>query len=195
MVPWHFLMVNNCLRCGAPFTWVAGPQHHCSFECRFWSKIAVLGPDECWEWLGARDKDGYGLVRTPWQALARANRVALILSGVPLLPGQQSTHECDTPPCCNPAHLRPDSAAGNNAERARRGRNGIRIVTAERRLEIGKRSRGEANVFAKLTEDAVREIRKLAGVGALQDSLASRFAVSQGTISAVILRKVWKHIQ
>lgn len=27
---------------------------------RFWNKVWVRGPDDCWEWAGPFDKDGYG---------------------------------------------------------------------------------------------------------------------------------------
>lgn len=33
---------------------------HGSVEERFWRHVKRLGPDECWEWRGFRDKDGYG---------------------------------------------------------------------------------------------------------------------------------------
>ena len=41
---------------------------------RFWSKVAIRGPDECWEWLGTKNK-GYGLFRVG-QVKDIASRVA-----------------------------------------------------------------------------------------------------------------------
>lgn len=59
---------------------------------------------------------------------------------------------------------------------------------------------GEANGFAKLNEDAVREIRRLCeggryGGGARQRDIAARFNISQGAVSAIIKRKTWSHVK
>src|SRR6516165_987532 len=31
-----------------------------AIEDRFWAKVAITGPEECWEWTGHRGEDGYG---------------------------------------------------------------------------------------------------------------------------------------
>ena len=53
---------------------------------------------------------------------------------------------------------------------------------------------GERVYCSKLTESQVREIRRLATAGALQQSLAETFGVYETTISAVIRRKTWAHL-
>jgi predicted XRE-type DNA-binding protein len=54
---------------------------------------------------------------------------------------------------------------------------------------------GSANGNAKLTEDIVREIRRLYATGEFsQRELARRFGVSQSVISRIVGRQIWKHI-
>lgn len=53
--------------------------------------------------------------------------------------------------------------------------------------------RGENQPGSKLTEEAVREIRQLAGIHP-QRVLAARFGVSGPTISDAINRKTWRHV-
>lgn len=36
-----------------------------TFLDRFWSKVDVRGPDDCWEWRGARNLKGYGTMTYP----------------------------------------------------------------------------------------------------------------------------------
>jgi hypothetical protein len=55
--------------------------------------------------------------------------------------------------------------------------------------------RGERHWAAKFTLDDIRTIRDLAEAGALQREIAERFRASQSTISAIVQRKAWTHIE
>jgi len=55
--------------------------------------------------------------------------------------------------------------------------------------------KGIAHSRAKLTEDDVREVRRLYATGKFtQQELALKFGVSQMTISNIVRRKLWKHV-
>lgn len=54
--------------------------------------------------------------------------------------------------------------------------------------------RGERSPGSILTNDDVREIRKLSAIGAGYSELADMFGVSSTTIGSVVRRKTWKHI-
>lgn len=76
---------------------------------RFWAKVEKRGPEECWEWKGAKNEIGYGMMW--WNGRTdRAHRVSLHLHGVEL-PDRRTTglvvdHICHNKLCVNPAHLR-----------------------------------------------------------------------------------------
>lgn len=55
-------------------------------------------------------------------------------------------------------------------------------------------SHGEGHCNAKLTEQAVREIRQRSSEGESQRSLARTFGVSQPAIHQLITGRTWKHI-
>ena len=55
--------------------------------------------------------------------------------------------------------------------------------------------KGAAHYRAKLTEDRVREIRRLYATGKFtQQELGLRFGVGDATISKIVRRKLWKHV-
>lgn len=56
-------------------------------------------------------------------------------------------------------------------------------------------ARGERNGYSKLTEDLVREIRQLSANGWTQCRIAEQTMVSQTTVSRVLLRKTWHHVE
>jgi len=63
-------------------------------------------------------------------------------------------------------------------------------------LDTGlRKGRGEGNHFAKLTEDDVREIRRLIKSKEMkQRDMAKIYGVSESTITDIKTRKSWKHL-
>lgn len=89
-------------------------------EQRFWSFVDRRGPDECWEWTGGRDPDGYGIFSDRDRHSVRAHRFVIVL-----VTGEQPVdkvlHHCDNPPCVNPAHLYQGSQFDNERDKLVRG--------------------------------------------------------------------------
>lgn len=54
--------------------------------------------------------------------------------------------------------------------------------------------RGEEQHLSKLTEEIVKECRRRYAAGETQQSLADEFDVAQTSMSALLLRKTWKHV-
>lgn len=69
------------------------------------SKVRT-GPD-CWEWLGAKDQDGYGAHYVRGLGQRRAHRLVYELLVAPIPAGLQLDHLCRNRGCVNPAHLEP----------------------------------------------------------------------------------------
>lgn len=64
------------------------------------------GLGRCWEWSGARNHGGYGVLKLPGRRTALAHRVALEAAlGRPLAAGMLACHRCDNRRCCRPSHL------------------------------------------------------------------------------------------
>lgn len=77
-----------------------------SAEDRFWSKVSIAGPDDCWLWTGTKVRGGYGQIRVAGK-MVYAHRFAYELaSGEPIAPGVQIDHRCHNTACVNPLHLR-----------------------------------------------------------------------------------------
>lgn len=120
---------------------------------RFWPKVDIGEPGKCWLWTGARRPvkgEDYGSFYLEWNRLTKkrivvtAHRVAYELTNGPIPPGMLVRHSCDTPPCCNPAHLTLGSDADNQRDKAVRGRafrhvgtlNGRAVLTFEKATKI-----------------------------------------------------------
>lgn len=150
---------------------------------RFWAKVKIGAPDECWEWQGCRQaKTGYGSVGIGsridgTKGTMLAHRLAWELTHGPIPKGIKVRHlVCDNPPCCNPAHLALGTQAQNVSDMIGKGRK--RVV------------RGSAHPSSKLTDEAKQTIRELYAAGGVsQVQLAQQFHVNQPTISRVIRNK------
>lgn len=132
----------------------------------------------CWEWIGGSDKDGYGVFAMPGHDTWRAPRAAYrIFVGDPA--GSKVLHSCDSPGCVNPAHLCLGTTADNNRDRDTKGR----------------QARGERTRTAKLTDQMVRDIRRLHSEGVSRPILAAVYEVNFSTVTHVVNRTTWKHVE
>lgn len=87
----------------------------------FRARVRRGDQDECWEWDGPRDSDGYGKTTKNGKSV-KAHRVAWELTNGPIVPGLLVLHSCDNPPCCNPAHLWIGTHRDNQRDRRSKGR-------------------------------------------------------------------------
>jgi hypothetical protein len=68
---------------------------------------------DCWEWLLARNKHGYGLCRDKHGRMRGAHCVYYEEAKGAITPGLQIDHLCGVRSCVNPDHLEPVTAAEN----------------------------------------------------------------------------------
>lgn len=88
----------------------------------FWSKVKEGGPDECWPWLAAIDRDGYGRFWIGY-TFVPAHRYAFAYKyGEALNQKDIICHHCDNPKCCNPGHLFKGTTHDNVIDKMRKGR-------------------------------------------------------------------------
>jgi len=82
-------------------------------------------PTECWVWPGPKNNRGYGrfsIYRNGKRIRLLTHRLAFKLATGIDPAGMVVRHDCDNPPCCNPAHLRLGSQADNVRDAVERRR-------------------------------------------------------------------------
>jgi len=149
---------------GEPSEWIA------------WA-LKTLPGDLCWLWPYGKNTDGYGFING-----VRAHRHVLELVGRPVPEGLEVLHQCDTPACINPAHLKHGTHSENIQEMFDRGRAGAFDRTG---LNKGRWRGGPA----KLSEDDVREIRRRPLTAGAAKRGAVEFGIARVTYYAVRARR------
>lgn len=194
----------KCLFCGVDFigkkySMVNGNGLCCSQKCgkryhadttkqdpeeRFWSKVKILSEDECWEFQGCKNQDGYGIFNIDRHHLRSggAHRASWIFANKQEIPkGMKILHSCDNPPCCNPKHLR--------------------LGTQQENIEdmlLRKRHRcpeGVKHAHAKLTNEIVLAIRaEYTGKKGEQTWIGNKYGITSANVKAIVERRTWKHV-
>lgn len=146
---------------------------------RFWEKVEIAGPNECWEWTACLNDSGYGIINIGGKAV-RAHRLAWELHHGHEPGNFCVLHRCDNPACVNPKHLHLGTKVDNNKEMADRCR----------------APSGEKHWKSKLTSEQVSEIKRRLHLGEqTQREIAKEFDVHWVTIQAIKTGRTWKHIE
>lgn len=154
---------------------------------RFLSKVDRRGPNECWLWTGTKHTTNkkytpmvYGqfdLTIGGKRFNRNAHRLAWIIANNTLPPpGWVICHKCDTPLCCNPAHLFAGTRADNQRDMQAKLRSGVL---------------GTKNPKAVLSEADVMDIRRSSES---DKALAARYGLDVSTIHCARSGRKWKHL-
>lgn len=131
---------------------------------RFWRRVEKPHGDEgCWKWVGSINDKGYGIF-TIGRLTARSHRISFYLANGPIPENMFICHTCDNPECVSPKHLFPGTALDNARDCLSKGR-------------------FSPNPRLVLTDDEVREIRKLRASGVPRKDVAEQFHLYPTSVS------------
>lgn len=145
-----------------------------SIRERFFKKVTIGNPNECWEWEGVKYLTGYGHLRDGAKQ-KYAHRLSYEIYHGSIPAGFHICHKCDNPGCVNPNHLFAGTAKDNMHDMAIKNRSAF----------------GERRPQSKLKENQVREIIEKHSMGVLQKHLAKEYGVIPQCISLIITGKRW----
>lgn len=175
MCAMHYARMRNH---GDPMKVLVKQIHGATLEERFEAYVKRGVGDECWEWVGAKDRRGYGRLHisgTP----SLAHRVSYAIHCEAIAPHQHLLHSCDNPSCVNPSHLSVGTQADNNKDMFAKGRGNP------------KAHLGEKHGMSKLTPEQVLEIRERKGSSI---KIGAEYGVSGRTIREIRTRQTWRHL-
>ena len=152
---------------------------------RYWAKVDIGEPDECWPWTGATSGGNnnpikYGCIRVSGRTL-RAHRVGWELAHRESPGDSVVRHVCDYPLCQNPSHLLLGTDTDNMRDMYERGRN--------------RHLRGEGHPRSKLTVEMVKEIRALYKSGVTKSAISRELGIPRRTAHDVLIGRTWSHIE
>ena len=157
-----------------------------STVARFWTKVDVREPDECWPWTAAvrSTRCQYGVLKVDGR-VRLAHRLSYEIANGPMPDGVLVCHSCDVPLCVNPAHLFAGSYRDNAVDALQKGR----MTPVQTRHQAGVE-----NLNARLTEDVVRAIRADRAGGMNLVPLAAKYGVGYSTVRDVVAGRTWTHV-
>ena len=145
-------------------------------EERFWDKVKKSDdPDGCWEWIGYRDPQGYGQMRTNKRAVS-VHVFSYELHHGPLPPGHIVCHNCpekDNPSCVRPSHLWAGTRSQNYWDAVTKG-------------DVQCYYSSGGTFKQKVTETDMTIICELAKAGISQHNLSKFFHIGTVYVSRII---------
>lgn len=186
----------ECGVCGASYVRLSHKQSTCSDDCRFKMYENAGSSDSCWDWIGNKNNQGYGVLTMllgEKKKVVSAHRIAYEKANGEIPAHMCVMHSCDNRSCVNPSHLSVGTWGDNNSDRSQKGRSGAREFSTDERDRYSKRFSGEGNPTSKLTNEVARSIKydhpDLSGA-----ELARRLGLSRATVNSIRRGDSWSHI-
>jgi len=151
---------------------------------KFWGRVDVKEPEECWNWTGYVGKNGYGMVRFEGERFT-AHRLAYMLDkGRKISRNFLVLQTCENKKCCNPSHFKTSTRKKQLMEMAEKG------------TVRGYAQRGRDNHSAKLMNEQVMEIRRLFATGAYSKTKLGRmFSISDDEVKNLVNHRRWRWLK
>jgi hypothetical protein len=160
---------------------------------RFWGRVdkdsspIFYNGTRCWEWVGASNNGGYGVIKINGKQ-CYTHRISYLLDRGDIPDGLDVLHRCDNTYCVRPEHLFPGTDQDNVDDKVRKGR----------AYYPGPISpmHGETHALHKLSAEQVSEIRQRYGYkgkdGATAMELANEFGLSESQVFRIVKGESWK---
>ena len=158
---------------------------------RFWAKVGPPDENGCRPWLACRNELGYGEFRVDGESIRAQGLAWRLTYHGPTKPGAEIfRHSCDHTWCAEPSHVYPGTRAENSADMVTRGRSPAGERSGARK-HPELLARGEQHGMAKLTAQAVRQIRFAVIAGESRVSVADRHDISRAHVGSIVTRRTW----
>jgi hypothetical protein len=126
-------------------------------EDRILKFIDIKGENECWEFTGFKNKNGYGKIGISNGKVDSAHRVMYKIYNGNIPEDMVIMHTCDNPACCNPKHLVLGTQNDNIKDMISKGRfvprNTPHKLTEEQMNEIRNKYTGKRGGKVKLAKE------------------------------------------
>jgi len=189
-------------------------------KANFWAKVNKT--DGCWLWLGATGASRCGRNKLLYYGnfrvgnrMVTAHRASWMIHFGVIPAGIFVCHHCDVPLCVRPDHLFLGTPKDNIQDAVSKGRMQtgprseeylVNLRAAMIRREAAGHNgshthpervcRGEAKPHAVLTNEKVREIRRIYATGQLgYIRIGKRFGISGSHVRDVVKKKTWAHVE
>jgi len=131
---------------------------------------------DCWNWIGAKNRGGYGYFYADKRLIA-AHRFSWEILYGPIPENLFCLHRCDNPACVNPSHLFLGTLQDNRRDCVSKNR----------------QAKGSETNKSSLTDKDIVDIRRLKNTFTFAE-LGDIYDVSSEAIWSICHRKSWKHI-
>ena len=148
---------------------------------RFWEKVDIKGDDECWEWKGSVNTNGYGMLGIG-QSRIVASRMSWVIHHGYLDNRMLVCHFCDNPKCVNPEHL----FLGTNSDN-------IKDMYDKGRREANRGQKCPTSILKDKDVIYMRE-NYYPRTKETRDKFARMFGITEGSVQNILYRVSWKWI-